>query len=670
MCGLTGVLGRSGRDPTRAEIVRRMTATLVHRGPDGEGYAHRDSCDLGFRRLAIVDLDASSPPFANEDGTVWTVCNGEIYNRDDLRARLERRGHSFHTRVDTEVIPHLYEEHGPDLVNHLDGMFAFAVWDESRRNLVLGRDRAGEKPLFYWEGEGELVFASELRALLAHPRVPRALDPVALRRYLLHDFFPAPYTPIAGIRKLPAGHLLIAGDGEITIRKYWDLADHFGAGVRGSIDDVADELDRQIAVAVGRRRASDVPVGVFLSGGIDSSTVLAHMAEQIGPGVPAFSLGHAERSFDEARFARKTAEHFGAEFHELILDEDDLDDGLRRVGEGFDEPLGDASTIPTHLLSRFARERVKVVLSGEGADELFAGYPTYIGNRVADAYGGLPGPVRRGLARAIPRLFPVSMGNVGLDYLLSRFLAGADRERVERHHTWFGSTPPALQTRVLDRAVREACAGDDPFGSARARLAGRRFPDALAELLYTDFTMYLQDDLLTKVDRASMLASLEARGPFLDHALAEFVAGLPSSLKLRGFTTKAVLRRAVRRRLPEEILRRRKRGFNIPFSRWLLHGLGERLRERFSPERIRERGLLSPRGVSSLLDEHLTRQADHRKPLFTLLALDLWCDKIYGVGARVPVGFETMDREPDVSAARSAISARVAVSPGRRETRP
>ncbi|MDX1387971.1 MAG: asparagine synthase (glutamine-hydrolyzing) [Acidobacteriota bacterium] len=669
MCGLTGVLGRPGLDPERAGIVREMTATLIHRGPDGEGYAHRDACDLGFRRLAIVDLNAPSPPFANEDATVWTVCNGEIYNGDDLRSRLEARGHVFHTRVDTEVIPHLYEEHGPDLVDHLDGMFAFAIWDEPRRTLVLGRDRAGEKPLFYWKGDGELVFASELRALMAHPRVPRAVNPVALRRYLLHDFFPAPYSPIAGIRKLPAGHLLIGGDHGISIRKYWDLADHFDRGRnRRSTDDIVDELDERIAVAVRRRRASDVPVGVFLSGGIDSSTVLAHMAEQVGPGVPVFSLGHAERSFDEARFAKRTAEHFGADFHELILDERDLDDGLRRVGEGFDEPLGDASTIPTHLLSRYARQRVKVVLSGEGADELFAGYPTYIGNRVADAYGRLPGPVRRALARAIPRLFPVSMGNVGLDYLLSRFLAGADRPRVERHHTWFGSTPPALQSRVLARPVLEACADDDPFETARMRLDGRRLPDGLAELLYTDFTMYLQDDLLTKVDRASMLVSLEARGPFLDHELAEFVAGLPSRQKLSGFTTKAVLRRAVRRRLPKEVLQRRKRGFNIPFSRWLLHGLGDRLRERFSTERIRERGLLSPEGVAALLDEHLDRRADHRKPLFTLLALDLWCDRTYGVGTRVPLERESSSTER--AATGSSLSVPVVASPGRTERRP
>jgi asparagine synthase (glutamine-hydrolysing) len=638
MCGLAGVLGGPGPDPERRETVRRMTATLVHRGPDGEGYASRDRCDLGFRRLAIVDLDAESPPFSNEDGTVWTVCNGEIYNGLELRAELERCGHRIRTGVDTEVIPHLYEEHGARFVDHLDGMFAFALWDERRRLLILGRDRAGEKPLFYWHGEGELVFASELRAMLAHPRVPRVVDPVALRRYLLHDFFPAPLSPFRGVRKLPAGHLLLVTNGEPELRKYWDLADWFaGEHPRGSESEIAAEVDRRIGVAVSRRRRSDVPVGVFLSGGIDSSTVLAHLAEQIGPGIPVFALGHGARGFDEARFARETARHFQADYNELVLDESDLAAGLLRVGEGLDEPLGDASTIPTHLLSRFARQKVKVVLSGEGADELFAGYPTYVGNRIAERFRRFPRWAQRAAAGLGRSAAPVSMGNVGPDYLLERFLSGAEKDRVERHHTWFGSLAPERHAELLAPRVVQALDQDDPFGSAHQRIAGRGLPDALAELLYTDFTMYLQDDLLTKVDRASMLFSLEARGPYLDHELAEYVATLPSSLKLQGMRGKAILRRAVTARLPRQILSRRKRGFNIPFSRWLLHGLGHELRERFSRERVEARGLFTARGISTLLDEHMSRQADHRKPLFTLLALDMWCDRTFGEGALVPL---------------------------------
>jgi asparagine synthase (glutamine-hydrolysing) len=639
VCGIAGILGRPGLDAQRSDRVRRMTAALAHRGPDGEGYARLAGCDLGFRRLAIVDLDAPSPPFANEDGSVWSVCNGEIYNSDEIKAFLEARGHRLRTGVDTEVVPHLYEEYGPDLVPHLDGMFALAIWDVRRRRLVLARDRAGEKPLFYHEAEGEIAFASELRGLLAHPGVSRAVDPVGLRRYLLHDYFPAPLTPIAGVRKLPAAHRLVVEDGRATLSRYWDLADHFGARSGSALDEerLAGELLDLMGEAVRRRRRSDTAVGVFLSGGIDSSAVLALFAAQAGPGIPVFALGHTDPNFDESGAARETAERFEADFDRLVLAENDLQDGLERVGEGFDEPLGDASTIPSHLLARHASRRVKVILSGEGGDELFAGYPTYVGDRVAAGYRRVPPALRRGIVGLGRRLMPVSMGNVGLDYLLGRFAEGAELDRIERHHTWFGSMSPGLQARLLSPPLREALFEDDAFASARRVVEGRRLPDGLSELLYSDFCMYLQDDLLTKVDRATMLASIEARAPFLDHTLAEFAAGLPSSLKLRGFTTKRILRTALRRVLPREVLHRRKRGFNIPFSRWLLHGLGDRLRERFSVERVTSRGLFRPEGVRALIDEHLSRHADHRKPLFTLLALDLWCDRTFGAGARVPL---------------------------------
>ena len=639
MCGLVGIFGGKG-DPTgRQEIVRRMAGTLVHRGPDGEGYEFTKGCDFGFRRLAIIDVAADSPPYANEDRSIWSMANAEIYNSGEIVPELEAKGHTLRTHVDTEVIPHLYEEYGVDFVDHLNGMFAFCVWDERKRTLLLGRDRTGEKPLYYWWNDGQLVFGSELRAILAHPQAPRAVDPVALRRYLLHDYFPAPLSPIAGIRKLPAGHVLTVRDGRLDVRCYWDLANYFIQPEISAMSPaaIADEVDQRMSLAVNRRRRADVPVGVFLSGGIDSSAVLAHLADQMGPGVPAFSLGHTDLNFDESRFARDTARFFKADFNELILTEDDLADGLRRVAEGFDEPLGDASIIPTHLLSLFAVQKVKVVLSGEGADELFAGYPTYIGNRVAGWYRRLPGPVRRSLIAGIRKVLPVSMGNVSPDYLLSRFSAAAERELVERHHTWFGSLRPERHPEILSDRVMAKLATDDPFGSARQRIAGKDFPDPLAVLLYSDFTMYLQDDLLTKVDRATMLASLEARTPFLDHDFTEFVAGIPSKYKLQGITTKAILRRAVKKRLPPDVLKRRKRGFNIPFSRWLLHGLGEQLRERFSVERVEARGLLDPVGMTHLIDEHMSRRTDHRKPLFSLLALDLWCDATFGEGAPVPV---------------------------------
>ncbi|HET9299022.1 MAG TPA: asparagine synthase (glutamine-hydrolyzing) [Candidatus Polarisedimenticolaceae bacterium] len=639
MCGIAGIAGRPGLDPQRGETVRRMAATLVHRGPDGEDLARRDGCDLGFRRLAIVDVASPAQIMADEERAVWSVCNGEIYNSAALRERLASRGHRFRTAIDTEVLPHLYEEMGEDLLDELDGMFAFALWDERRRILLLGRDRAGEKPLFWCErGDGSLAFSSELRALVAALPAPPRLDPIGLRRYLLHDFFPAPRTPFAGIHKLPAGHLLVRKDGMTRIRRYWDLASYYtGGGPVPPMQALAAELDVRLGTAVARRRQSDGPVGVFLSGGLDSSIVLAHLASQVGQGVPVFSLGHRDPAFDESRFARVTAARFGADYEEVVLDEADLEDGLRRVAAGFDEPLGDASTIPTHLLALAARRKVKVVLSGEGGDELFAGYPTYLGDRLATAWARVPAALRAPLRAAVVRLAPEGRGDVGIPYLLRRFLEGAERGRIERHHGWFGSFGPLRQEALLSAPLREALAGDDPFAAARAALDGHRFPDALASLLYDDFVLYLQDDLLTKVDRATMLASLEARAPFLDHELAQFAAGLPSSAKLSGLTTKKVLRLAAAKRLPREVLTRRKRGFNIPFARWMRGALGPRVVARFSPERVAARGLFRPEAVTVLIDEHLSRRADHRKPLFTLLALDLWCDRTWGEGAAVPL---------------------------------
>lgn len=645
MCGIVGLLAPERSNLERESIVRRMGRRLTHRGPDDAGQVTRGACTLGIQRLAIIDVDAPAPPYGNEDGTVWCAANGEIYNAAALRQVLIGTGHRFDTRVDTEVLPHLYEERDVGLVDALDGMFAFAIWDARRQVLLLARDRAGEKPLFYWQGDGELAFASELGALLEHPAVERAVDPVALRRYLLHGFFPAPLTPIAGIRKLPAGHVLWAEAGAVEaveVHRTWNLADHWSALdlAHRSTTSLAEELDERLGRAVERRRRSDVPVGVLLSGGLDSASILAHLTEQVGEGVPVFSFGHVDQQFDESDAAERTARAFGAEFHRLVVDDDDLAEGLRRVAEGFDEPLGDASTLPTHLLSRFARQRVKVVLSGEGADELFAGYPTYLGHRLSAGWHRLPGPLRR-LVRAALDRWPAEMNNVGLHYLLSRFVAGAELPFVERHHTWFGCLDAERVDDVLAADLEELLTGDDPWGSGTAALEGTRLPDDLSRALYTDFSLYLPEDLLTKVDRATMLASLEARAPFLDHELAQFAAALPSRLKVSGWTTKATLRRAVRHRLPKEVLSRKKRGFNIPFSRWLLAGLRDEMERRFAFEAVTHRGLLDPAAVGRLWAEHTSRRRDHRKPLFALLALDLWCDRIFGEGTAVPVASGT-----------------------------
>lgn len=637
MCGIIGILDQKP-GALRDKIAGEMLATLAHRGPDGFGLTSRDQCCLGLQRLAIIDLGAPAEPFSNEDGTVSCVVNGQIYNSAELRRDLESKGHEFATKVDTEVVVHLWEEHGVNLVQRLNGMFAFAIWDSREQTLMLGRDRAGEKPLFYWTDGVRLLFASEIRALLVHPLIPAEIDPLALTRYLAHGFFPAPLSPIRGIRKLPAAHYLLARAGRIEVSRYWDLAEWFAEPDRTQArptTEVIAELDERLNAAVRSRCRSDVPLGVFLSGGIDSSTVLSYLSESGRVFVPTFSIGHADLSFDESRFAAQTAHFFKADYHQLVLGESDLEDGLVRVGKEMDEPLGDASTIPMYLLSRFARQHVTVVLSGEGADELFAGYPTYLGHRLADRLHRLPRSVRHALVGGMRRLLPVTMGNVGLDYLLQRFASGLDHDLLERHHIWFGSIHPERLRGLLSPTLLEAVDNAEITPRFDNGLPSRKLSDQLARLLYTDFTMYLQDDLLTKVDRVTMLSSLEARAPYLDHELIQFVATLPSRLKIRRLTTKAILRQTVRQRLPPEVLGRRKRGFNIPFSRWILHGLGSTLRQRFSRERVSSRRLLSFEGIERMLDEHISGVADHGKPLFTLLALDLWCDRTFGEGAPV-----------------------------------
>lgn len=639
MCGISGLVPTGGPYVRRDDLIRRMAGVQRHRGPDGEGFEQRPGCELGFRRLAIMDAGAPALPFHNPEKTVWSVCNGEIYNAPELRKELQARGHVFHTNVDTEILPALYGELGAAMVDRLDGMFAMAVWDEREGALLLARDRTGEKPLFYCDTGRELVFASELRALWEHPDVPRRLDPVALRRYLVHGYFPAPLTPIAGVRKLPAAHTLMLRDGRIEIERYWDLADSYAAPrLAGGLRSMAGRLDEELSEATRRRLRSDVPLGVLLSGGVDSSTLLAHATDHLGRGIPVFALGHEDLDFDESRFAKRTAAHFDAEYHELILGHADLDAGLKKIAADFDEPLADASTIPTYLISEFARQHVKVVLSGDGGDELFGGYPTYLGNSAARLVGPLPPSVRHGLTGLVNGFAGNRQGNVSFEWMFKRFMAAVALDPIERHHTWFGCFPPPSHPRILAPEVMDALRDDDPFASARDCVGERRFPDTLSKLLYTDFCMYLQDDLLTKVDRASMLASLEARGPFLDHRLAEFAARIPASMKVRGWSTKVILKRAGRHRLPRQVLTRRKRGFNIPFSRWLSARLGERVRTRFSPERLAHRGLFNADGIPSMIREHLDGEVDHGKALFAVLALDLWCDRVFGDNARLELG--------------------------------
>jgi asparagine synthase (glutamine-hydrolysing) len=620
MCGICGVVGPG---PVDRDALARMTRVLYHRGPDDDGFYVQQYHDglgvgLGFRRLSIIDLESGNQPIANEDGSVRLVFNGEVYNYRELRAQLEARGHRFSTNADTEVIVHLYEDVGTKCVEQLNGMFAFALWDEPQRQLMLARDRFGKKPLYFAELPGALLFGSELKALLEHPRCPRTLDFESLSRYLALEYVPTPHSIFDGIRKLPGGHLLRWHDGRTAIDRYWDLA-FDGAQIRERSDeDYIEEFRLHLRNAVRRRLISDVPLGAFLSGGIDSSSVVAMMVDALPPtAVKTFSIGFGERSFDESQHARRVAEHFGTDHHEEVFTSRVMLDLLPNLADFLDEPFGDASILPTYLLSRYTRESVTVALGGDGSDELLAGYPTFPAERVARLYA-VPALLHDRVVVPLAERLPVSTANFSLDFKLKRFLRGAGSSAAVRHPIWLGSFTPAEQESLLVRT------SGDPFDEPRKAFAEAGERDWIERLVYVYARTYLQDDILVKVDRASMACSLEVRAPFLDVDLVEFLGRVPPRLKLRRFETKYLLKRAMADVLPPGIAGRAKKGFGIPIAEWFKNELRDALQDELSPARIRAQGIFDPAPVQRLISEHMSGRRDHRKQLWTLFVFQLW----------------------------------------------
>lgn len=626
MCGIAGFFALDGAPRTMPGVLDAMCTAMTHRGPDDQGTLERGPVGLGMRRLSIIDVGGGHQPIANEDGSVWVVFNGEIYNYPELQETLTARGHHFATRSDTEVIVHLYEDHGEDFVKHLNGMFAIALWDAKREKLILARDRMGEKPLYYTTIEHQLLWGSELKCLLAHPAVPRRLSLPALSRYLQFEYVPAPHSILEGVHKLPPAHLLVAERGETRVFPYWrlDLTPSAGAPTEA---EALEELKERLDAAVRRRLLSEVPLGVFLSGGIDSSTIAALAARHAPGRLKTFSIGFTDPSFDESAHARAVARHLGSDHHEDVLSPSRLIELVPDLTKLLDEPFGDASVMPTYMLSRFAREHVTVALGGDGGDELFAGYPTYQAQKLALVYDALPGPLRAlvgGAGRLAAGALPVSTRNLSLDFKLKKFTGALDAPALERHLRWLGSFSPAEQEGLLSVEVRAALADDDLYREARAVWGASASNDAIARYLHLDASTYLPDDILVKVDRASMATSLEVRAPFLDHTLVEFVAGLPSHYKLHGLTTKHLLKRAAADLLPPQILNRPKKGFGIPVARWFQGELRGMMLDVFAPARLREAGLFEVSAVQKLVKEHLDGTRDHRKPLWTLFMFELW----------------------------------------------
>ncbi|HEY8458924.1 MAG TPA: asparagine synthase (glutamine-hydrolyzing), partial [Blastocatellia bacterium] len=599
---------------------------IAHRGPDDEGFYFKENVAMGMRRLSIIDLATGRQPISNEDGSVWVVFNGEIYNFPELRERLLARGHRFSTHSDTEVIVHLYEDHGDDLVDHLNGMFAFALWDERRRRLLIARDRVGEKPLYFTKTAGAFIFSSELKSLVVHPEVERRINLLALRKYLQYEFVPSPHTMIEGVHKLRPAHRLIFENGEWRTEPYWRLS-YEGERLKISEDEAAEEVHNRLREAVRMRLISDVPLGVLLSGGIDSSAVAAMACEAAGGRVKTFSIAFEEKSFDESSYARLVADHLGTEHYERRFTEREMLEIMPEIPRLLDEPLGDGSLIPTFLLSRFTRERVTVALGGDGGDEFFAGYPTYAAHRMAGYYRALPRLLREELIEPAVARLPVSTDNLSFDFKAKRFVQGAALPLGDRHTVWMGSYTAAQQRSLLSPEVLAACPDEEVFDEVRAYNYTNGH-DVVEMMMKLDATHYLSECVLFKVDRASMAASLETRAPFLDHTLIEFLAKLPIDLKLRGqfgkWTGKYILKRAMRGRLPHQVIHRPKKGFGMPVAKWVKGELRSFVRDVFAPARLKNRGLFNADYVGRLLDEHERGVADHRKLIWTLLVFEMW----------------------------------------------
>lgn len=612
MCGICGF---SWQD---AQLVTRMAKELAHRGPDDHGIYTHAEMSLGFQRLSIIDLSENGrQPMSNEDGTIWIVYNGEVYNHQDLRVELESKGHRFRSRTDTEVIIHAYEEDGPDCVQRLNGMFAFALWDSRTRTIILARDRIGIKPLYYSIRNGRLSFASEIKALLQDPTLDREVNADALHCYLAYEFVPAPLTMFRGISKLLPGHYLEWQSGSHEIHRYWDL--FFDRSARGRQDLEAELVDR-LAVAVRRRLMSDVPLGVFLSGGIDSSAILALMHKELGDGIRTITLGYADPTFSELPYARMVSEHFRTIPAEILIHPVSTEDIETAVWH-LDEPMTDLSTIPFYQISRRAKADVTVCLSGEGGDETFAGYERFIASRLYAQYARWPKAVRA-LGRSILSRLPDQPQKKGIINMLKRFVEGAQLPAGLGHLRWQYFLSPQ-EANSLFRSDFLARLNLDPVCFAERYASQCPSVDDLERELYVDLRLVMADSVLMKVDKMSMAHALEVRVPFLDHEFQEFCATIPPEWKLNGLHTKVILRSALRGLLPPQILSRKKQGYSLPIKNWLREDLRDYMIELLTHSPIIHECCQMNR-VRAVINEHLSRLANHNHLLWALMNLALW----------------------------------------------
>ena len=617
MCGIAGIVRADGA-PVDRQLLERMNEAIRHRGPDDDGFYFSGGVGLAMRRLAIIDVATGQQPIHSRDRTKWLVFNGEIYNYLELRQQLEKLGHDFYTKSDTEAVIAAYEQYGTDCVKHLRGMFAFAIWDEGDKSLFLARDRVGKKPLLYAHTSKQLLFASEFNALVQHPDVTRDVDYEAIHHYLSFISVPAPLTAYRSIRKLEPGHWLLWRNGEIKTERYWQL--DFSNKLSLAEEEIGERAIELLREAVRIRLMSEVPLGAFLSGGIDSSAVVALMAEESSTPVKTFSIGFEEQDFSELHHARRVAEHIGADHHEFVVRPDAMEI-LPMLVEHYGEPFADSSAIPSYYVSRETRRYVTVALNGDGGDECFAGYERYAAMNLAQTYAALPG---KSLVTGVAAALPEMKSRANPIRKVQRFVAAASLPPVERYLRWVSAFDEQAKQNLYSESFKAQTAR---FSTASilapwfAKVNGSGIVDAA---LLTDTMTYLPNDLLVKMDIASMSVSLEARSPFLDHKLMEFAASIPEKMKLRRLTTKLLLKRVLKKIVPEENLTRRKMGFGVPIGHWFRGPMQPFLRETLLSEKADNRGLFNSEHVRGIIEEHVNHKSDHSHRLWTLLMLELW----------------------------------------------
>jgi len=624
MCGIAGAFHYKNNLPVSKDVLKKMSDEIVHRGPDDEGYFIKDNVGLAFRRLSIIDLNTGNQPIHNEDKTVQVTFNGEIYNYIELKENLMELGHSFYTTSDTEVIVHLYEEYGEDFIQHLNGMYAIALWNEKKKTLILARDRAGIKPLYYTETADGLIFASEIKAIL-RAGVSRDPDYEAINQYLSYGYIPSPLTGFKTIRKLNAGHMLICSNRSCLEKEFWDL-NPVGPSFDGiSEDEIIDLLIEELTSVLHRQTRSDVPLGIFLSGGIDSSLIASVAVEKCNLKLNAFTIGFKEASYNELDNTRVVADKLGLSLNELILSENEIFSEIERIMSFFDEPLFDYSTIPVYFVSKLARSQVKTVVGGEGGDELFGGYQTHYLFKIVEMYRKIPQAMRNVIKMAVNKL-PESHSYLSTSYKLKRFTYGSEFPYDQAHYRWKVLFDAEKKKQLLSSDFLRRISEPESFSPMEKyflKVAESDFniPD---QLMYVDFKTFLQDDPLQKTDRMSMANSLEVRVPLLDNAIIDFSRKVPIDKKIKGFKTKYILRQALSRFQTDEIAFGKKKGFTPPMALWIKGGLKDYVLSTLSKEALSGIGFLNHVYVTEIINDHLNGKAENSRPIWALIVLVNW----------------------------------------------